>query len=181
MLNKIVTSPKRVYEVGKPQGLCSWGASLHPRLQVSLAHSFHWLPLKNVLPGCLNTGNKYANWKEDCAVHFFPPGESDERNREASSFRMSKWKPRNLSPVTAGLIPGSNQLHLFIHIEHRFPFPPLSAFSYHAALLCWDHLLLLSICPFFSGSNLLPCSSFKLFLLYYLSPGSCFWPFCLYS
>ena len=184
MLNKIVTSPKRVYvKWGNPPGLCSWGASLHPRLQVSLAASFHRQFPERMC--CLDVWTQDTNMqtgKKTVLCISFHLESLMRETEEASLIQMSKWKPGDLSPVTAGLIPGSNQLRLFIHTGHALPIPT-SLCLILAALLRWDHLSSTLCLSILQVPICFPCSSFNLFLLHYLPPGSCFSEIfvCLFS
>ena len=137
------------------QGLCSWGASLHPRLQVSLAPSFHRQFPERMC--CLDVWTQETNMltgKKTVLCISFLLETLMRETEEASLIQMSKWKPGGLSPVTAGLIPGSNQLYFFIHIEHTVPVPTsLCLSSCCSSLLGPPFFYSLSVHS--SGSNLL--------------------------
>lgn len=64
--------------------------------------------------------------------------------------------------MTAGLTPSSNQLHLFIHIEHTIPILSLCALV-HAILLCREHVSSTLYLSILQVPTCFPCNSLSLF------------------
>lgn len=182
MLNKIVTSPKRVYVSGEtPKASAVEGPLSTHGCRSHLLTAFTDFPGKMC---CLDVWTQETNTqtgkKTVLCISFLLESLMRE-TEEASLIQMSKWKPRNLSPVTAGLIPGSNQLHLFIHIEHSIPIPTsLCLRSCCSSLLGPPFFYSLSVHS--SGSNLLSMQLLQAVpTVLLVTRILLLWPFCLYS
>lgn len=175
MLNKIVTSPKRVYISGEtPKASAVEGPLSTQGCRSHLLTAF----TDNSLEKCaawMSEPRKQIRKLERrlCCAFLSSWRVWWEKQRRHLSFRCPSESPETshqwLQDSFLVLISSISSYILNI----LFPFPPLSALV-HAALLCWDHLSSTVYLSILQVPTCFPCSSFKLFLLYYLSPGSCF-------